>query len=143
MGLSFLVITTGSQVAAMMSTTSRQRLLNSASEILFIFFSRCPDALKHMIVDHCGRATSTGTPATQMGETVEGPGLGSREGRDRGGPNVRRIASVGRFAAFYFHQVEPDRLHFRAQIKRLDLQHVMQFRHRALRHPPTRSLRTV
>src|SRR6266446_8684 len=83
------------------------------------------------------------THARQMGEKVEGPGLGSREGRDRGGPNVRRIASVGRLAAFNFHQVEPDRLYIRAQIERLDLQHVMQFRHRALRHPPTRSLRTV
>src|SRR6266850_1887808 len=67
------------------------------------------------------------THARQMGEKVEGPGLGSREGRDRGGPNMRRIASAGRFAAFNFHQVEPDRLHIRAPI----------------RHPPTRSLRTV
>src|SRR5258706_2140588 len=83
------------------------------------------------------------THARQMGVKVEGQGLGSREGRDRGGPNVRRIASVGRLAAFNFHQVEPDRLYIRAQIERLDLQHVMQFRHRALRHPPTRSLRTV
>src|SRR3981189_3748446 len=90
-----------------------------------------------------GTRTAIFTDARQMGEKVEGPGLGSREGRDRGGPNVRRIASVGRFAAFYFHQVEPDRLHFRAQVKRLHLQLVMQFRHRAFRHAPTRSSRTI
>jgi len=36
-------------------------------------------------------------------------------------------------SGFLLHQVEPDRLHFRAQINALDLQHVMQFRHRALR----------
>jgi len=65
------------------------------------------------------------THAVQMGEKIKSPGLGSREGNKRGGPNVRRIASLGWFAAFNFHQVEPDRLHIRAQIEWLDLQHVM------------------
>src|SRR6202171_968471 len=82
------------------------------------------------------------THAVQMGEKVEGPRLRSRKRSERGGPDVRRIAPVGRFTAFDFHQVEPDRLYIRAQIERLDLQHVMQIRHRGLRHPPTRSLRT-
>src|SRR5260370_11029781 len=78
-----------------------------------------------------------------MCKKFEGPWLCSRESGKRADPNASRVAPVGRFAAFDFHQVKPDRLYIRAQIERLDLQNVMQIRHRVLRHPPTRFLRTA
>src|ERR1700730_2449658 len=78
-----------------------------------------------------------------MGEKIEAPWLHSGKRGKRGSPNMRRVGAVGRFAAFDLHQVEPDRLYIRAQVERLNLHHVMQVRHRAVRHPPTRSSRNA
>src|ERR1019366_8754831 len=83
------------------------------------------------------------THAVEVSEKVQRPRLGPRQSAQRGGPDMRGVAAARRFAALDLHQIESHRLYIRAQIERLDFHHVMQTGHRALRHPPTGSWRSV